>query len=74
MCPYRQGNFACASHAFCVKKKKLQSCSGQYTESLRLSLCLAKLMLCARKDPILPLDRTGMVFLKDGIYMATELT
>lgn len=31
-------------------------------------------MLCTRKDPILPLDRTGMVFLKDGIDMATELT
>lgn len=31
-------------------------------------------MLCARKEPILPLDRTGMVFLKDGIDRATEQT
>lgn len=31
-------------------------------------------MLCARKEPILPFDRTGMVFLKYGIDVATELT
>lgn len=40
-------------------------------ESLGLSLCLGESMLCARKEP---LDRAGMVSLKVGIGVATELT
>lgn len=73
MCSYRQGKFACASHAFFVKKKSCRVVLDSTAESRDLSLCLGESMLCAKKEPILPLDGTGMVFLKVGIGMATEL-
>lgn len=62
--------------SFLLRKKK-KSCRvvlGSIAESLGLSLYLGESMLCARKESIFHLDRTGMVFLKDGIDVATELT
>lgn len=59
---------------YLLRKKRCRVVLDSTSESLGLSLCLGESMLCARKEPILPLDRTGMAFLKDGIGMATELT
>lgn len=60
--------------SFLLRKKSCRVVLDSIAESLGLSLCLRESMLCARKEPILPLDRTGMVFLKDGIDRATEQT
>lgn len=75
MYPYRQGKKCmCFTCLFCLEKKGCRAVLDSIAESLGLSVCLRESMPCARKEPILPLDRTGMVFLKDGIDVATELT
>lgn len=62
-------------HAFMLKKKKGRDLSLDSTaESQGSSPCLEKSTFCARKSSILSPGRTGMLFLEDGIDMATELT
>lgn len=60
------------------KKKKKKSCRelslDSIADSLSFSLCLGESILCARKGSILSPGRVGMLSLKDGIDMATELT
>lgn len=63
---------------FVVFKKQKKSCTklslGSVGKSLGFFLCLVESMLHDRKSSILSPGRTWMLFLKDGIDTATELT